>query len=290
MPTEVLIAVGVNTLAVNVSTTVVWGQMKLWVALVLDNTGSMTETDSTGTSKIGALQSASHQLLSMLQNASSVAGDVQVAVVPFARDVNLGTSYANSTWLSWTDFTAAPPTPSTGIGPGSNCPWSDGSDGYHCQSGPANGSSSASKVPNSGTYKGYICPSVTATDHYYNGCFNSVSSSGHYNHTWIANNTNTWGGCVTDRAQDYDTQNTTPSSGTPATLFVAENSPSCVNATLLPLGYNWTALGNEIDLHGCGRYHQSDHRFGVGLASLEPRRAAQCAVIARQHAARHHSA
>ncbi|MGA7714105.1 MAG: pilus assembly protein TadG-related protein [Rhizomicrobium sp.] len=247
MPTEVLTAVGVNALAVNVSTTVVWGQMKLWVALVLDNTGSMTETDSSGTSKISALQSASHQLLTMLQNASSVAGDVQVAVVPFARDVNLGTSYANSTWLSWTDFTAAPPTPSTSVGPGSNCPWSDGSQGYHCQSNPTNGSSSTNTVPNSGTYKGYICPSDTTTGHYYNGCFNSVSSSGHYNHTWIPNNTNTWGGCVTDRTQDYDTQNTTASTGTPATLFPAENTPSCVHATLLPLGYDWTALSNEID-------------------------------------------
>jgi Flp pilus assembly protein TadG len=56
---------------VNATSTVVWGQTKLWVSLVLDNTGSMTQTDGTGTSKISALQTATHQLLTMLQNASA---------------------------------------------------------------------------------------------------------------------------------------------------------------------------------------------------------------------------
>ncbi len=247
VPTILLSAAGINTLAVNVFTTVVWGQAKVWVALVLDNTGSMTETDSTGTSKLSALQSASHQLLTMLQNASSNPGDVQVAIVPFARDVNLGKSYSASSWLGWTDFTAAPTTPSTSVGPGSSCPWTDSNNGFHCQTTPTNGSSSTSKVPSSGTYKGYICPSLNRVGHYYNGCFNSVSSSGHYNHTWIANATSTWSGCITDRTQDYDTLNTTPTTGTPATLFIPDNTPNCPVATLMPLSYDWTALSNKIN-------------------------------------------
>ncbi|MBU6444960.1 MAG: pilus assembly protein TadG, partial [Alphaproteobacteria bacterium] len=61
---------------------------QLWVALVLDNTGSMSETDNTGTSKIDALKTVSHQLLTMLQNASANPGDVKVSIVPFNRDVN----------------------------------------------------------------------------------------------------------------------------------------------------------------------------------------------------------
>jgi len=173
---------------------------------------------------------------------------VRVAVIPFTRNVKLGTSYSGSSWLSFTDFTAAPPTPSQSVAPGSNCPWTDYSQGYHCQVNPTNGSAAATKVPSSGTYKGYICPSVTSVGHYWNGCFNSVSiGSGKYSHTWIANNTNTWTGCVTDRTQNYDTTNTTPSTGTPATLMVAENAPSCAATAILPLGYNWTALNNEID-------------------------------------------
>ena len=50
--TTLLAIMGESTLPVQVSTTVKWGQTKLWVALVLDNTGSMTQTNSTGTSKI----------------------------------------------------------------------------------------------------------------------------------------------------------------------------------------------------------------------------------------------
>src|ERR1700744_601680 len=50
--TSVLGVVGKPIITVGASSTVVWGQTKLWVSLVLDNTGSMTQTDSTGLSKI----------------------------------------------------------------------------------------------------------------------------------------------------------------------------------------------------------------------------------------------
>jgi Flp pilus assembly protein TadG len=247
MPTTLLNAVGYSTLPITESSTVVWGQQKLWVSLVLDNTGSMTQTDSSGLSKITALKSATHQLLTLLQNASSTAGDVQVAIVPFARDVKIGTSYSSATWLDWTNWSATPPTPSTSVGPGSNCPWSDNVNGYHCSADPANAGADANQIPSSGTYKGYICPSLNTVGYYYNGCFNSVSSNGHYNHTWVPNAKSTWTGCVTDRTQNYDSQNTTPTTGTAATLFPADNSPSCPVTQLLALGYNWTTLSNEVD-------------------------------------------
>jgi Flp pilus assembly protein TadG len=251
MPTTLLSAMGMSSFNVNAQSTVVWGQQKLWVSLVLDNTGSMTQTDSTGLSKISALKTATHSLLTLLQQAasSSSPGAVQVSIVPFARDVKVGTADANATWLDWTDFLGAPPNaPNTSVGPGSSCPFSDGGDGFHCQVSPTNNSSRANNVPNSGTYSGYICPSVTTHGHYYNGCWNSVSSGfGHYNHTWIANAKSTWTGCVTDRAQDYDTNNTASSTGNASTLMVAENSPSCVVQTLMPLNYNWTNLGTEVD-------------------------------------------
>jgi Flp pilus assembly protein TadG len=118
MPTTILTAVGINTLPVSASTTVVWGQTKLWVSLVLDNTGSMCQSDSSpnasspcpspasGT-KIYQLQQATHGLLNMLQSAAANAGDVQVAIVPFINVVNIGTTYAGSSWIDWTDWDAA---------------------------------------------------------------------------------------------------------------------------------------------------------------------------------------
>lgn len=249
MPTTLLSVVGYRTFAVKASSTVVWGQQKLWVSLVLDNTGSMTQTDRSGASKITALKTASHQLLTLLQNVATNPGDVQVAITPFSRNVKLGVAKANETWLSWTDWLAAPTqTPSTSVGPGSSCPFSDNNEGFHCQSTPTNGSSTVTTIPNSGTYKGYICPSDNKVGHYYNGCWNSTSTgSGKYSHTWIANAKSTWGGCVTDRAQSYDVDNTTPTTATPATLMVAENSPSCAATPLMGLSYNWTTLNSEID-------------------------------------------
>jgi Flp pilus assembly protein TadG len=252
MPTTLMSIAGFHSITISASSTVVWGQQKLWVSLVLDNTGSMTQTDSTGTSKISALKTATHSLLTMLQNASASGGtgSVQVDIVPFARDVKIGTSYANATWLDWSDFLAPPvgTTPLPTVGPGSTCPFTTSKTGFQCQTTPTNGSSSTNTIPNSGTYKGYICPSDNSVGHYYNGCWNSVTKSGGgYTHTWVANAKSTWSGCVTDRAQDNDTRNTTPVVGTISTMMVAENSPSCVSAALLPIGYNWTTLNSEVD-------------------------------------------
>ena len=270
VPTTLMSVVGLHTMNVSYTSQIVWGQTKLWVALVLDNTGSMSETDSTGTSKISALKSATHQLLSLLQNASATPGDVKVSIVPFSKDVNDGTSAVNASWIDWSDWLAPPAcaVPSTSVGPGSSCPYSSGTNGFRCTTGPANGSSSTSTVPSSGTYAGYICPgrdngSVDPgrNGHYYNGCYNSVAGAKtcttnwwggqtcttSYTHTWIPNSTSTWSGCFMDRTQTYDVQNTTPSSGNPATLFPAENVSSCPPAKIAPLTYDWTALGNEVD-------------------------------------------
>ena len=291
MPTVLMKLAGITSLPITATSTVVWGQTKLWVSLVLDNTGSMTQTDSTGTSKISALQTASHQLLTILQNASNTPGDVQVSVVPFAKLVNVGTGNVSASWIDWTDWSAAPPNPSSspsGIpqttGPGDSCPWTTGSDGFRCITSPTS-TTTTSTIPSSGTYKGYICPSVVSTytssgslagmgGHHFNGCYTSVSkgttttvSSGfgatcsgytnctcsgsptkckatNYTHTWTVNATSTWGGCIMDRTQDYDTNVTSPS-GT--SLYPAANDDNCPVASMMTLGYVWTSLSSEID-------------------------------------------
>lgn len=62
---------------------------------------------------------------------------------------------------------------------------------------------------------------------------------------WINKKTGTkWTGCVTDRTQPYDTQDTAPN-GSLATLYPAAE---CVNpGTLLPLTSNWNQLHKQID-------------------------------------------
>jgi Flp pilus assembly protein TadG len=118
MPTTLMNVAGIHSVNVNSSTTVVWGQTKLWVSLVLDNTGSMCQSDTnpganapcnppaSGT-KIASLQAATHNLLTMLQNASANAGDVKVTIVPFVKDVNVDPANSGATWIDWSSWDAA---------------------------------------------------------------------------------------------------------------------------------------------------------------------------------------
>lgn len=75
---------------------------------------------------------------------------------------------------------------------------------------------------------------------------------------WTPKPHSTWNGCVTDRDQNFDTLNTTPTVG--GTLFPAEQYSSCPTP-LMPLSYDWTALHNKVDaLAPAGNTNQ-----GIGL-------------------------
>ena len=289
MATDVMSIFGFNKIAVTGSATSKWGSTRLRVALVLDTTGSM---DDDG--KIGALQTATKNLLTQLKSAASVDGDVYVSIIPFSKDVNVDPANSSATWLDWSDWDAPPSGLPTGYtdttGPGDSCPYSSSGDGYTCTTGPTNGSSNTSTIPSSGTYKGYICPSVdngritaTRNSHYYNGCYNSTTysctgstctctghsncscsgsgsyrtcktASGYYEHTWIKNAHTTWNGCVTDRGTStapgtsagYDQNITAPSTGVPATLFMADQYSLCA-PKMMGLSYNWTAMASAVD-------------------------------------------
>ncbi|HVP84079.1 MAG TPA: pilus assembly protein [Rhizomicrobium sp.] len=295
MPTTLMRLVGIKTMSLHVSSQITWGQTKLWVALALDNTGSMCEPGSQPcstpltTSKIYALKQATHNLLQMLENAAANDGDVKVSIVPFSKDVNVGTDDIDGSWIDWSDWEAPPPNsmPDKTVGPGSSCPYGTRTSPYgyscdHTQNG---------NIATSGTYAGMICPGADNgrynsgdgstvqdnTEHDYNGCYNSVASGtsstevctgkhcscGHtdncsctgtgkktvctqtvtkYSHTWKANDHSTWSGCITDRAQDLDTENTAPDNS-----FPAENSGYCPPGTVTPLGYDWDKLSDQVD-------------------------------------------
>ncbi len=100
-------------------------------------------------------------------------------------------------------------------------------------------------MPSSGSYKGFICPGDDYTTFsYYNGCYNSTKSGNSYTHTWTSNAQSTWNGCVTDRTQPYDAQNTTPTNAD--TAFIVEQYDACPTS-LMPLSYDWTALKAKVD-------------------------------------------
>ena len=84
-------------------------------------------------------------------------------------------------------------------------------------------------------------------------CRQTVTTTGApYTHNWIANNHNTWDGCVTDRGNssgpvsNYDRLATAPNPSIPATQFPAEQNSYCSPA-VMGLSYNWSAMRTAVD-------------------------------------------
>jgi Flp pilus assembly protein TadG len=341
MPTILMKLAGITTMPVSTSSTVVWGQSKLWVALVLDNSGSMCQPDSqpcvddaNTSSKIYQEKDAAKTMLTSLQAVSTTAGDIKVSIVPFNREVSMGTASPTASYLDWTFWEAVPKanntttitdtyavpnqritsgsSPSTitfsAWGPGDSCPFTTSGNGqtspfgYYCMPNPTNASTGTrvSSIPSSGTYTGYICPSLDngnynteRNDRYYNGCWTSTkngsntvivdqgSSSASCNgfsgsncsctgnnsgkvcktqawtHTWVPNNHNTWGGCVTDRVQDLDIQNGSTSASFPAdnprsSPTIPVSSTQCMPGVVTALESNWTDLASKLDAMQAG--------------------------------------
>ena len=228
VPTAFVAILGVKNITLNESSTSAWGSTRLRVALVLDNTGSMNDAG-----KLTALKTATSGLLDQLQAAASTNGDVYVSIVPFVKDVNVGTSgVSTATWLDFSkDYTNLDSgmknsTPSSSVGPGSSCPYSwYGGYSYGCLTQPGGGSTT-SYIPSSGTNKGWICPSnsigcydsvaqTTTTTKTVSSCWGysscsctgsgwsttctaTVTTTSGYSHTWFVDKTK-WTGCVYDR-------------------------------------------------------------------------------------------
>ena len=88
--TQFMTIAGFPTMSFGAKTTSTWGDVKMRVALALDNTGSMASSG-----KMSALQNAvagSGGLIDQLSALAKTPGDVYISVVPFAKVVNVGAS------------------------------------------------------------------------------------------------------------------------------------------------------------------------------------------------------
>jgi Flp pilus assembly protein TadG len=95
--TAFLKVMGYSSLDIKSTSTVKWGMNRLRVALALDNTGSMASSG-----KLDALKTATKSLLDQLKAAAANNGDVYVSIIPFSKNVNVGTStYTNANWVDW---------------------------------------------------------------------------------------------------------------------------------------------------------------------------------------------
>jgi Flp pilus assembly protein TadG len=242
--TSFMKVMGQNILNIDVSSTVRWGNVRLRVALVLDVTGSMASDG-----KIGALKTATTNLLSQLQGAAAQNGDVLVSIIPFARTVNVGPSNYISSWIDWTAWDKA------------NGGSTSGMSGSICYNGTlwvVNGSSFT---------QGGSCTRPTAGICYNGTLWNWNGSNFYSNGSCNAAHSN-WNGCVTDRgnattphSSNYDTNVSPPVVGNLPTLFPAEQDGDCPDP-MMPLSYNWSAMTFLINsLDPAGYTNQ-----GIGIA------------------------
>ena len=232
VPTALLGVIGIHKIDLNLSSTSKWGETRLRVALVLDNTGSMADSN-----KMTALKAATTSLLAQLKTAVTTNGDVYVSIVPFVKDVNIGAGNYSSDYIYWGTLKD----PITG-GPGQDPTASDNTswDANYGQCKDTSGNNSTYKPRSTclshGTcsLSGYTSPSsctgagtcsISGHTSQSTCTSNGVCSKSQYTkqtkcqnnggtwtagvwtlsgatwtaYTWTPNNHNTWNGCVMDR-------------------------------------------------------------------------------------------
>jgi Flp pilus assembly protein TadG len=270
---------GFNTLDVRSSSTAQWGSStKLRVALVLDNTGSMADNG-----KMTALQTATKSLLSRLSSASKVNGDVVVSIIPFVKDVNLGSSNSGQPWLLWDDGTDNSWDGSKGTcsKPGNGkrslciaqgtCSLSANTTQPTCTS--AGTCSISGNTTQSSCTAAYACSvgnwNTQSACNNHGGTWNAgVWTAGKWTaETWTPASHSTWNGCVVDRGDptgpssgNYDTNAVAPTTSIPATLYVPESYSDCPQQAMA-LSYNWSAMTNLVNnMAPAGETNQ-----GIGL-------------------------
>jgi len=96
MRTDFMQMMGFSTLDIGVNSQVRWGNERLRVSLVLDVTGSMARDG-----KMTALKEAARSFLTELENAASRDGDVYVSIIPFNKNVNVGSDQRDEDWVRW---------------------------------------------------------------------------------------------------------------------------------------------------------------------------------------------
>jgi Flp pilus assembly protein TadG len=200
--TQFMRIAGFPTMGFSTNTTSTWGNTRMRVAMVLDNTGSMGQNG-----KMPAMQSAAKSMIDTLSTYNKQTGDVYISIIPFTKDVNVGTSKVNASWINWTEWEAEPKILTANsypinisyngftytwpdIGPGGPCPFDTLNNGgtrpvnnssskpfsFECMDRPATASgandlsnisgSSRYLIPSSGTYAGMICPGIDGGGHY----------------------------------------------------------------------------------------------------------------------------
>jgi Flp pilus assembly protein TadG len=196
---------GADTLDISARSEAKWSMGKVEIALVLDQSLSMQTPDP---ARIQALRSATTNLINVLENASKKPGDAKLGIVAFDGMVNVGYTGANPP--SWVRFD-----------------WWSNNYGTCNKSG--NNTRSACEGQN-------VCtkPQYTSKTSCQNNNGQWVQA------TWTPESTANWAGCVYDRNQNHDVDDTAASGNN--SYYPAAKCFGSPPQAITPLTENWADL------------------------------------------------
>lgn len=217
--TDIMRYAGYTDMSVNTSSTTKWGATRMRVALVLDNTGSMADN-----SKMTNLKSAAKDLVTQLAGRAKTKGDIYISLVPFAKNVNLGSGFDKS-YIKWSS-PAGTSNPDTWDENNGTCSVGSASTKTSCLA--QNSCSIPGYTSKTSCQSAGVCSNTQYTSK--NSCQSNrgtwttgIWGTGYA--TWTPANHSKWSGCVMDRDQDNDISNVAPSPGDTnavSTLFPAQ--------------------------------------------------------------------
>lgn len=104
VPTTFMKVLGVNSIEVSAHSEITRANKGMELVLVMDTTGSMSDSAGGSQTKIQAARSAATELINILYGDRTEVDNLWVGLVPFAQAVNIGstrTSWTTSTALNW---------------------------------------------------------------------------------------------------------------------------------------------------------------------------------------------
>lgn len=232
----------------------------LEVALVLDNSGSMDELGAgTSDKRIVLLRNAAKELVETLAKQATqmkqIDKPVQFSLVPFSASVNVGPEKSDKDWMDeWgispmhhENFDWSKMTYANRAQLGNR--WAEKVGDIWYKRGAGWGESEDSPLTRFSLYadmliesgreeipntKEYICTKTNKKGKCTEGYWTAPD------YTYITSKYASWQGCVEARPYPYNTDDTTPSSGNPATLFVPMFAPD-------EAGNRWQDLDRDGD-------------------------------------------
>lgn len=239
VPTTFMRVMGINTVAISAQTEVTRASLGMELVLVLDVTGSMSNSAGGGISKLQAAKNATGSLLNILFGSANTQDNLWVGMVPFSQSVNIGTnrsSWTTNTALNWG------PAPSA---------W-----GGCVEARGASGNDVTDVIPSVSPFAKYYSPCDTSTNAWYgtNSSNNNCTPSGGGFAYKTPFSTTTRGPNL------YCPPPLVPLVSSKSTVVTAVNALTAQGGTEIPLGMawayrmlspNWRNLwGGEMDTNG----------------------------------------